>query len=670
MIMMMGALLVSFLALLSTSYQRREIQKVSENKFAVDIIQQNMTNYLQDEDAWKKTFNDPANASTFSCLINGTACNKSPQLIMVLRNPNNEMVASSASDKGMNPDGKICSRYSGGGGPTTSQNQTCSYNIAITWRPICAGVATCTSSPNVIEINTSITNANSANSSARFIASSGGSLVRKPTSDPDASEVMSGDEHTCAIAQGEVYCWGLNNVGQLGRDPGVIGFSRSPLKVPGISGASDLTVGFDHNCVIAGGRAICWGSDWLGKLGIRTGCATWTPSPIREHYSNLPLTGVTKISLGWSEGCAIVAGAAYCWGSNIGGQLGLVRPQGPAAWVKGSMADYALTYDGYADGDGRGAYLVPTLASGVLDISAGEGRVCAIITGGKLVCWGSDSYTGGIANACGIGTYSLGYNPFNAAGDPGTRGYRICYPYLMDAFTFALPGGAPSATTWNVRADGSTVTDGGMFRGSTAMNSSSCADGTPTTKFDRRGICNPTPQTPADSALPNAPDHPNLIAGVKQIATAGMSNCALIADNTLRCWGANWGKLAIVAPNWGSQFPVPPDNSTFTLDSLGSFVHGYCGLKGGRLYCWGGWNNGFNPIGIPGGGQIWTPTLATGAGMPTNISYFKGGFGNNHNCLVSAKRVWCWGKNSNGQLGDGTTTNRTNGNPVKAINWQ
>ena len=69
-------------------------------------------------------------------------------------------------------------------------------------------------------------------------------------------------EHNCAVVYvngfPSIQCWGQNNHGQLGISPG--GSSPDPLEVdvPG-SIISDLAAGEDHTCVITGGDVYCWG---------------------------------------------------------------------------------------------------------------------------------------------------------------------------------------------------------------------------------------------------------------------------------------------------------------------------------------------------------------------------------------------------------------------------
>lgn len=87
----------------------------------------------------------------------------------------------------------------------------------------------------------------------------------------EASEVVAGDYHSCAIlssgpAAGQVRCWGKNNMGQLGNESNA--YASEPVTVVGISDARRISAGLDFSCVQEGdSRIYCWGSNVEGSLG-------------------------------------------------------------------------------------------------------------------------------------------------------------------------------------------------------------------------------------------------------------------------------------------------------------------------------------------------------------------------------------------------------------------
>src|SRR5690606_1575630 len=80
--------------------------------------------------------------------------------------------------------------------------------------------------------------------------------------------VSAGNLHTCAVADGSAYCWGSDTAGQLGNGDG--GNSSVPVEVGGLltgKTVTSITTGQNHTCAIADGAAYCWGVGNLGALG-------------------------------------------------------------------------------------------------------------------------------------------------------------------------------------------------------------------------------------------------------------------------------------------------------------------------------------------------------------------------------------------------------------------
>ncbi len=79
--------------------------------------------------------------------------------------------------------------------------------------------------------------------------------------------VAAGSDFTCGLAAGGVaYCWGANNLGQLGS--GSTTNSPAPVAVAGGVTFTALTAGGYFACGLAeDGGAYCWGSRRTGSLG-------------------------------------------------------------------------------------------------------------------------------------------------------------------------------------------------------------------------------------------------------------------------------------------------------------------------------------------------------------------------------------------------------------------
>jgi alpha-tubulin suppressor-like RCC1 family protein len=66
-------------------------------------------------------------------------------------------------------------------------------------------------------------------------------------------------ETTCALkSDGTVWCWGLNNGGQVG--DGTMTNAPSPVEVPGITTATAISVGANGACAVTADQLLhCWG---------------------------------------------------------------------------------------------------------------------------------------------------------------------------------------------------------------------------------------------------------------------------------------------------------------------------------------------------------------------------------------------------------------------------
>jgi alpha-tubulin suppressor-like RCC1 family protein len=144
-----------------------------------------------------------------------------------------------------------------------------------------------------------------------------------------ATQLGNGFNHTCALALRLVRCWGGNWLGQLG-DGTATSISppypgSTPGYVVGLTDAVHVDGGGDHTCaLIADGTARCWGASNVGQLGngvISTPPSSMTPTPLPVRVAGL--TGATQLDAGMGHTCAVVAGGRVrCWGANWHGVLG------------------------------------------------------------------------------------------------------------------------------------------------------------------------------------------------------------------------------------------------------------------------------------------------------------------------------------------------------------
>ncbi len=239
------------------------------------------------------------------------------------------------------------------------------------------------------------------------------------------TQLTLGGGHTCARSgTGDVWCWGANDLGQLGQGVPGTNFNNKPLRVPSLSGIASVTAGRYHACALASGGAVsCWGADDYGQIGdgvagpFPTGRNVPTPTPIGS------LAGVIAIAAGNQFSLAITPGTPdpqlWGWGTNATGELGSTHPPDaisvptlasavsvkPTAIAAGRAHTCALKFDGvsgslkcfgandrYQLGDPLGDKVDVSfgVVSLPVQVAAGFDHTCAVLQDGSLYCWGSN----------------------------------------------------------------------------------------------------------------------------------------------------------------------------------------------------------------------------------------------------------------------------------------
>jgi alpha-tubulin suppressor-like RCC1 family protein len=146
------------------------------------------------------------------------------------------------------------------------------------------------------------------------------------------TSISAGANHTCALStDGRVFCWGTNLYGELGGGAAVgvcdgLPCSRTPMAVPGSRTYRAVSVRGRSSCAIsADSTAYCWGLNDRGQIGATVGLTTCTGRPCATTpVAVAGLAKIVAISVGARHACAVaVTGAAYCWGQNVDGELGI-----------------------------------------------------------------------------------------------------------------------------------------------------------------------------------------------------------------------------------------------------------------------------------------------------------------------------------------------------------
>lgn len=139
------------------------------------------------------------------------------------------------------------------------------------------------------------------------------------------------------------------------------------------------------------------------------------------------------------------------------------------------------------------------------------------------------------------------------------------------------------------------------------------------------------------------------------------------------CTGYVWGSnsvgqlgLGTAGGSQGTPIAEPTDSTWLVLEAGRAHT---CGVRANEtMWCW-GWNvSGQLGNGEHGSGEQEPAPVQVGAGNQWKTV----APGNYHTCAIDTTgRLWCWGLNSSGQLGDGTTTRRTTPTQVgTATDWE
>ena len=349
--------------------------------------------------------------------------------------------------------------------------------------------------------------------------------------------VSAGPRSSCALnVSGQVYCWGGNDVGQLG--DGTTTDRLAPTQVTGgLTFAALGTGGGPHTCgVTTSGAAYCWGFNFSGQLGDGTTTDRLVPTAVAGGLT------FAALSEGRLHTCGVTtSGAAYCWGLNLNGELG-----------DGTTTDR----------------LVPTAVAGGLTFAAlseGANHTCGVTTSEAAYCWGNNSLgelgdgtlidqsvptpvaggltfatvSAGYNHTCGLTTsgaaYCWGWNFSGQLGDGTTTGPQLVPTPVAGDLTFA------AVTAGTFYTCGLTPSGAAYCWGDN--KSGELGDGTTTPRLV------PTPVT---GGLTFA------VVSVGVGSSPDKHTCGVTTGGAAYCWGANhYGQVGDGTTANGRVVPTP-----------------------------------------------------------------------------------------------------------------
>lgn len=167
--------------------------------------------------------------------------------------------------------------------------------------------------------------------------------------------------------------------------------------------------------------------------------------------------------------------------------------------------------------------------------------------------------------------------------------------------------------------------------------------------------------TKTDSNVPVAVSASGVLAGKTVTAvTAGFNHSCAIANGAAYCWGSNADGVLGNGSLVDSSTPVAVATSGAlagkTVTAISAGRSNTCAVAGGKAYCWG--YSGFGALGA-GSVDSTTPLEVAGALAGKNVTAISvGPVSDSAVCAIADARAYCWGSNTFGQVGDGTTTQR------------
>ena len=480
---------------------------------------------------------------------------------------------------------------------------------------------------------------------------------------PPFTAIAAGNRNGYALDEnGNVWAWGYNNSGQLGN--GTTTNSPWPVRVQASSGTlppfAAIAAGSSTGYALDRDGGIWdWGDNYYGQLG--NGTTTHSSWPVRVQGTLPPSTA---IAAGDSAAYALdEAGSIRAWGANNRGQLGN-GTKTDSRWPvqvqasSGTLPPFTAVTGGHEmafalDEDGRvwswGDNVFGGLGNGTTDDSMRPGLVSATVRGvtfGGVAGTGLSS-SGGVWSAttpagCGrvpvVVTYGFGLGQDHQA--------------VIDDFRFGNP---PTIST--VPPSGVVVT-GGVFTTSVVAT----GDPAPSVKWQSRAGAGGWADVPGATGS-TLTVRPLVDTSYRAVATScwstSTSNTATsaVASVVVRSSSPSASAPVAVSPSSAAAGAsvevsgvVPP---RFTAIAKGASM-GYALDEEGRVWAW-----GRNAEGQLGNGTTvnssWPVLVRPGTGMLPRFTAIAAG-GSSGYALDEDGHMWAWGNNGDGQLGVGTTT--------------
>jgi YD repeat-containing protein len=462
--------------------------------------------------------------------------------------------------------------------------------------------------------------------------------------------VAAGESFTLALdTNGHAWAWGYNSDGELGNGNNANSFTPIAVSMPAgttftaIAGGSYHSIALDSN-----GRAWAWGFNPSGQLGNTTTTSSSSPVAVSTP-SGVVFTAVA----GGSDHCLALdsSGHAWAWGNNFVGQLGNGTMTNSSSPVAVSMPS-GTTFSAIAT-------------------AAGSYHSMALDGHGQAWAWGNNS-----SGELGDETMTLSALPVSVVmpsgitftGVAGGSYHSVAIDSTGQAWTWGdneedeLGNGTTTSSLTPVVVDTpngtgfAAVSAGAGYSLALDSNGNAWAWGYNGNGQLGNGTAN-------DSSIPVRVSMP---AGVTFIAIAAhfYHSLALETNGNAWAWGYNGDGELGDGTTIDSSIPVPvkmPQGVTFSAVASGGGGHSLALDSAGHAWAW-----GYNSDGELGNGTTTNSSVPVAVTMPPTITFVAIAGGGNHNpsyvapgadhslAIDSSGRIWSWGSNAYGQLGNGT----------------
>ncbi|OYT93925.1 MAG: RCC1 repeat-containing protein [Burkholderiales bacterium PBB3] len=481
--------------------------------------------------------------------------------------------------------------------------------------------------------------------------------------------LAAGEQHSLAVDnQGKVWAWGSNENGRLGQGNADQANSKLPLQVVQLQNVIAVQAGKAHSLALTqDGRVFAWGTNFSGQLGV-SGSSRSTPTPIEFL---LPNTRITAIAAASDHSFALDSeGRLWSWGENEYYQLGhraYARSNEPRYLsnleAQGKVQSFAVGPVGGAAvlADGSlwvwgfyGRYDEPTRVTGlpgpVAQVKLGESHMVITLVDGRILSTGDNRF-GQLGDGSTTSTNDLAFvTPKTVSGPISQLTTGYFHSLALDASGRLLAWGDNTrgqlgiGVAVNRSVPGTVEGLTGTTQIATGHRHALALKTDGTVKAwgdnDEQAVGNGK-----DDRLFTSPQDVVGLSNVRRVAAGGSSSAALDTTGKLWVWGSNLrGQLAIAEDIYRTNRPTP----ALGLPPLAEVSVGSDHMLGldlqGRVWVWG--SNGRGQLG-DGYDQATAPRVLNSLSNIVAIS----AAGDHSMALDAQGRVWAWGDNGYKQVG-------------------